>query len=176
MKKCSKCSIEKDFSEFKKHKLHYDGFYSQCKMCVRIKRSSEDYKKRESISKKLRYQRLEVQEDSRRRSAEFRATERGKLYVLNDSLQRTYGITLEKYNELFHAQKGCCAICERHQSLFSKRLCVDHDHETNQIRALLCHHCNTALGGFSEDVNLMLKAIDFVKKHKIQKLQIVGGN
>src|SRR5690606_19146421 len=70
-------------------------------------------------------------------------------------LKTTYGITLDEYNELFAAQDGCCASCGVHQSELSKPLFVDHDHETGEIRGLLCQHCNTALGYARDDVNIL---------------------
>jgi hypothetical protein len=58
-------------------------------------------------------------------------------------LKYEYGITLDQYNEMFKAQEGKCAICERHQNKLTRTLCVDHDHKTNKVRALLCLTCNT---------------------------------
>lgn len=61
--------------------------------------------------------------------------------------ERTLGITDDGYWELYHRQGGRCGICKRR--LYSKRykaFCVDHDHETGDIRGLLCHNCNGAIG------------------------------
>ena len=58
-------------------------------------------------------------------------------------LKYEYGITLDQYNEMFRAQEGKCAICQRHQNELTRTLCVDHDHKTNKVRALLCLTCNT---------------------------------
>jgi hypothetical protein len=58
-------------------------------------------------------------------------------------LKYEYGITLDQYNEMFKEQEGKCAICQRHQNKLTRTLCVDHDHKTNKVRALLCVTCNT---------------------------------
>ena len=58
-------------------------------------------------------------------------------------LKYEYGITLDQYNEMFKAQEGKCAICYSHQNKLTRTLCVDHDHKTNKVRALLCLTCNT---------------------------------
>jgi hypothetical protein len=58
-------------------------------------------------------------------------------------LKYEYGITLDQYNEMFKEQEGKCAICQRHQNKLTRTLCVDHDHKTNKVRALLCLTCNT---------------------------------
>jgi len=41
---------------------------------------------------------------------------------------------------------------------------VDHDHVTNKVRGLLCHHCNTALGKFKDDINIMKQAIKYLER------------
>lgn len=82
-------------------------------------------------------------------------------------LFQKYGITMDGYNELFAKQKGCCAICGRHQSDFKRCFAVDHDHETNVVRGLLCHHCNIAIGHFFEDIDTLKKAVMYLKKSSI---------
>ena len=89
---------------------------------------------------------------------------RYKQRARNDHLIKTYGITIEQYNELFIKQNGCCRICNRHQSEFKRSLAVDHDHKTNKIRGLLCHHCNRGLGDFFEDISIMESAITYIKE------------
>lgn len=54
-----------------------------------------------------------------------------------------YGISIEDYNGLFEKQDGRCKVCRIHQSELSRRLCVDHDHKTGEVRGLLCNKCNT---------------------------------
>ena len=61
----------------------------------------------------------------------------------NSMLKYEYGITLDDYNKMFNEQEGKCAICQRHQNELTRTLCVDHDHKTNKVRALLCVTCNT---------------------------------
>lgn len=82
----------------------------------------------------------------------------------NSFLKRKYGITIEEYNQLFSEQEGCCRICHRHQSEFKRSLAVDHSHETNKVRGLLCHHCNKGIGDFFEDVSVMEEAILYLKQ------------
>lgn len=52
---------------------------------------------------------------------------------------------------LLIAQKGRCYICARSfATLPAKDCCIDHNHETGEIRGLLCNWCNTMLG-FAQD-------------------------
>jgi hypothetical protein len=59
-------------------------------------------------------------------------------------------MTLEQYDEMFADQDGCCAICEEPETVTFNgvpvRLSVDHNHDTGQIRGLLCRNCNSAVG------------------------------
>jgi len=67
------------------------------------------------------------------------------------NLRRRYGISLVQYHKIHKSQKGKCAICRAHQKHFKKRLSVDHNHKTGQIRGLLCHYCNSRLLRFLRD-------------------------
>jgi hypothetical protein len=53
------------------------------------------------------------------------------------------GVTDDEYARLLAAQDGHCALCPNRPK--SRRLHVDHDHATRQVRGLLCHRCNRAL-------------------------------
>ncbi len=62
-------------------------------------------------------------------------------------LRRTFGITVEQYEEMVNGQGGECRICHKTPKE-KQRLHIDHDHETGRIRGLLCFNCNTALGWY----------------------------
>jgi hypothetical protein len=59
-----------------------------------------------------------------------------------------YGLTPVEYDKMVEEQNGKCAICGKDRNVTSdkRRLAVDHDHETGQVRGLLCTICNTRLG------------------------------
>jgi hypothetical protein len=94
-------------------------------------------KEKESRRKYLIKNREKVLEKQRKYNKE------NPLKRKNSILKYEYGITLDQYNEMFKAQEGKCAICKRHQNELTRTLCVDHDHKTNKVRALLCVTCNT---------------------------------
>lgn len=87
------------------------------------------------------------------------------------NLWRSYRITPEQFDSRLEAQGGGCAICGCTSSgVRGRSFHVDHDHACcpgktscgNCIRGLLCHSCNTALGGFKDDTALMAGAIAYI--------------
>lgn len=87
----------------------------------------------------------------------------------NRYLKSYYGITLEDYALLLGEQDGVCAICgntetARHKSGEIKSLSVDHDHNTGQIRGLLCYKCNIGLGHFGDNMEYLQKAICYLSQ------------
>ena len=81
----------------------------------------------------------------------------------NAMLKYEYGITLDDYNKMFNEQEGKCAICQRHQNELTRTLCVDHNHKTNKVRALLCLTCNTDVSVVENRLEEMMK---YLNKHR----------
>lgn len=78
-------------------------------------------------------------------------------------LLRTYGITLEQYDELLARQDGLCPVCMRPSTEFPVRLAVDHDHKTGEVRGLLCNYCNHRLVGRHRDPELLRRIADYLE-------------
>jgi hypothetical protein len=60
-------------------------------------------------------------------------------------IRREFGLTVEEYETKLTAQNGVCAICRRLCST-NRNLSVDHDHQSQRVRGLLCVKCNTMIG------------------------------
>lgn len=84
-------------------------------------------------------------------------------------LRKNFNISVAEYDAMFTAQNGVCDICKKPETavIRGKVIClsVDHDHETDAIRGLLCGHCNHAIGKFDDDVDLLLSAAAYLRKH-----------
>lgn len=76
--------------------------------------------------------------------------------------KHTFGVTKEMYDKRMEEQKSRCAICFEE---FVKTPHVDHDHETGEFRGLLCRACNWLLGNARDEVKLLQRAIDYLKKY-----------
>lgn len=85
------------------------------------------------------------------------------------NLKSKYGITVEMYDEMYEAQGGVCKICSRPETLVHHnngkiaRLSVDHNHETGQVRGLLCRKCNTGLGLFGDSIDVVGVALRYLE-------------
>jgi len=144
LKQCRSCGVEKPLSEFNKDKNRKDGHYPYCKACTAIRRSKKRYYKkwRETNPEKVK---------------EYRRT----------GLLRRYGLTEEDYNELLEQQNYACAICKSTDPKDRwDRFHVDHCHETNIVRGLLCTQCNTGLGKFYDNTETLSEAIRYLNAFK----------
>lgn len=80
-------------------------------------------------------------------------------------MKQSYGIGLPEYMEMYSKQNGKCLVCETERPNFGKQgLVIDHCHSKGHIRGLLCVHCNTGLGQFKDNPDLLQKAIEYLKE------------
>ncbi len=82
-------------------------------------------------------------------------------------LRGEYGITLAEYDQMFEKQQGVCAICHCVETASdgykgTKRLAVDHDHKTDQVRGLLCQACNHVLGFAKDNSATLIEAARYL--------------
>lgn len=126
--------------------LHHNGHYVvpdpeliPCKGCGSGKAKSEYYS---SSRNGIRQPCKPCQREARR--ASYRSSDEADR-VWERNLAR-YGLTPADYDRMLAEQDGRCATCQRAMNWGGKRLCVDHDHATGQVRQLLCSTCNTVIG------------------------------
>jgi len=86
-----------------------------------------------------------------------------------DRQLRRQGCSTEQFRTLLESQEGKCAICgaiEGHRSRYGKvcRFAVDHDHQTGQVRGLLCNNCNRGLGRFKDSIENLEAAVRYLKR------------
>ena len=84
-----------------------------------------------------------------------------------------YGVTPEQYNFLYRIQKGRCWICRKAKGINpedpmgrgGRRLGIDHNHVTGQVRGLLCtggdKTCNRIIGWLTAPA--LIRAADYLE-------------
>jgi hypothetical protein len=80
-------------------------------------------------------------------------------------IYKQYNVDPSIYEQLELEQNKLCAICNG-PTVGIGRLHLDHNHATGKIRGLLCSNCNTSLGGFMDNKELLLEAIKYLEKHE----------
>jgi hypothetical protein len=81
-------------------------------------------------------------------------------------LKTTYGITVDEYDSMVAKQGGRCAICrtEDPQSARNNVWNVDHDHDTGEVRGLLCSPCNRGMGLLQDSPDVIAKALRYLQR------------
>lgn len=139
-KRCPRCGETKPLTEFSPRKEPGNGtHYSWCRACSRTTRAAE----RASWSEGQR--------------------------EAHQILKHRYKLTEAEYEELLIEQNGVCAICRRPETALDRRgkvrrLSVDHNHETGEVRGLLCCNCNRGLGSLEENPDFFLAAIAYLTR------------
>ena len=71
--------------------------------------------------------------------------------------RKVHGFTIEQIEEYLRTHKWECQICGS-----GKKIRLDHDHQTNRFRGLLCHHCNAGVGFFRDSPELLMATIKYL--------------
>lgn len=157
---CIKCSKSKDLEQFKK--LHGSGYSGYCESC------------RGSARRSMR--KIQTKEERTAKHKKWRTNNpKAAQYRFDRNLRVHHNLTPEQFEEMARAQNGVCAICQEthpEASVF-RRLLVDHNHETGEIRGLLCHNCNTAIGLMKDDPARLQKAIEYLGGQLNSKLEVI---
>lgn len=151
--KCTNCKKDKNEEEFSVYNTKRN---KQCKKCREYynnlwKNNPNDYKE-----KRKQYYRENK--------------ERHHLRNFKNSILKKYNLTVDEYNKILKDQSNQCLICgiqfelNRSKENLNKLPCVDHCHQTNKVRGLLCRTCNVFLGyvesGFVDKAKEYLRVND----------------
>ena len=192
MKRCPDCGQTKDLEEFPPAKKRSDGRASYCKTCMRA-RSKASYRKRAAaLGRTVREYEAAPPEGLLRcrdcgeakpledfpRNKNYKSgrhpyckpchNARGKeskdrLHGGSSYYHRRarYGLEVGEFEEMLLDQGDLCAICR-----VAPAEHVDHDHETGEVRGILCFNCNGGLGQFRDRVDILLNAIAYLERGK----------
>lgn len=85
-----------------------------------------------------------------------------------------YGLTQSQVIELFDQAGHRCSICGL--GIEATKLCVDHCHETNVIRGILCGRCNSGIGLLKDDAKLVENALKYLRNPPVQVFMFTAKN
>jgi hypothetical protein len=158
MKQCSKCGEIKPLSEFAKNNRNVDRLSSHCKICACDTARKWNAANRDRVCGLQRRWKANNPEKVRQQNKWSR----------EKSLKK-YNMSVSEYEEMLKEQGGFCAICGGSNN--GKVLVVDHCHETEEIRGLLCSNCNTALGLIHDDHVVAERMADYLSgNYRLMKM------
>jgi hypothetical protein len=190
VKYCPDCKQTKPLIEFTLNKRRPDGRGTYCRVCFNI-RSREhrerlaasegrEIKRRRDVAPGMKYcprcqQELPVDAFGSNRSSrdgrtgycrrchhEVTRENAKRLYgsTRDYHLRRRYGLTSADVDAMIEAQGGTCAVCPGPPQH------VDHDHETGEVRGILCFNCNQALGNVRDNSMVLRGLARYLEKHR----------
>lgn len=154
--RCAQCKLDKD----RKWKSIHREQHIACSMTYKKNNRNKvnEWSKQDRKKNPEKYKKWE--KSLRERQGSERITK---------EILRERNLPREVYEEMIMFYDNKCAICKKEETRKSRtagkisRLAIDHCHETNSIRGLLCHACNTAIGKLKDSIELLESAIEYLK-------------
>lgn len=147
---CLACGDDLPLDDFWNHPTGKFGKRPRCKKCVSLE------------NKGFLQKRLEVEPEYNRGRVKAWASTGDNVRAKN--LRARYRLAHTKYDAMYASQDGKCAICGLEMDE-GRRLAVDHDHETGEIRGIIHLRCNLALGLFKDSPDICRKAAEYLEKY-----------
>lgn len=144
-------------------RIHYAK--GQCKSCYRIQYAPAYYaKNKEHLRLKTRqwYTENKHRKAATTRARHTKAVQQNPNYWREVSRHRRWGLSEVDYLKRVESQNRACFICSRIPPN-NVSLDIDHDHETGELRKLLCRRCNLGLGYFLDDPKLLRSAAAYLE-------------
>jgi|SaaInlStandDraft_4_1057021.scaffolds.fasta_scaffold119187_2 hypothetical protein len=92
----------------------------------------------------------------------WRKTDKAQNWQQEYDLQRKYNISIEVKKDMYVLQDGTCAICLK--SITFNNAFVDHNHETGEVRGLLCTCCNIMLGQAQDSSEILMRGMQYLEE------------
>lgn len=143
---CNRCKEFKPWGDFAINKKGKNDRKSICKICSNKSQRVLNKKRYKEDPEKWRERRWEKQ------------------------LKCSYGLSRDDYEELLQRQNRQCAICyKKVEDIPSKKLWVDHCHNSKEVRGLLCNNCNSGIGYLQDTPEVVYQAYKYLLESKKEK-------
>jgi hypothetical protein len=165
-----------------KEQVREEGKYYRCVECKLDKdRKWKSLHREQHIAASVRYKKENIEKyrdwqrkdrkDNPEKHREWQRNFREKIGPerITQDILRARDLPREVYEQMIAHYENKCAICKKGETRKSRtqgkicRLAVDHCHDTNEIRGLLCHSCNTGIGKFQDSIELLESVIRYLK-------------
>lgn len=162
-KVCRCCFQEKSVTDFYRNRTQQGGYHATCKACSELRKRK--YKLLDPES---------VRETRRRCYLKNETTLKAKLrqsnYIKEWRLKTFYGMTHDEFLTALEMQGYTCSLCglEFIDGTNAKPQ-IDHDHETGEVRGIICKRCNQGLGCLGDTIEALNRAIAYLKEAPLKK-------
>ena len=152
MRTCKTCNIEQPMTEYYvRSRTDTKVYYTHvCKKCCKVQNA-----------KKWQSKTLAQRKEHNRKNRERYSSDERK----DIRLKARYGITLNEFNEMIETQNNKCKICSvelTHGPVHTSNARLDHCHDTQKVRGILCHNCNSLLGHAKDNATILKNAIRYL--------------
>lgn len=151
-KTCSKCKKTKPVSEFSPGKSYRDGYRTECKKCRAL----------DQLQRNRTPEGMEIARQIREKEeAERRIVVRRRKELEMPEISRQ---ELDALHKEYDSRCGVCGV--KHRKTPHLQLLVDHDYRTGERRGLLCSTCYTAMCQFGDDLEGIMRVVDYLKRYE----------
>lgn len=186
-KRCTYCKQIKDLFEFEEDLKYREGYRTHCKGCRKEIGKEYNKKKNPSYYEWIEERKILVKENKKRCTIckhikileDFpkdnrkigKRGERCNKCRMEEHYKQTYGISKQDFCNIVKKQNYKCKLCNRKIVIghnYKKGVLfanLDHCHKTQIVRGVLCNECNQGLGKFKDDIDLLKKAIKYLKNN-----------
>lgn len=163
MKQCTRCGANKPADAFYGHGKRPGWRRPTCKDCCRAE-SQRRHAHVKHIVNPARVTRYANDPEYRAQHLQQMKThyKRDPEWMRLQATLHRYGLTLDQYHSLQERQDFCCAICGDELVDGVQGTHIDHCHDTQRIRGLLCNGCNLGIGHFRERPAALTAAARYV--------------
>lgn len=169
--RCPECGERKPVGDYAPGDAARGSGY--CRPCKKSRKRAwqSQNRKRDNARRRARYRMLR-DPDGQRKLDEIRANRKARIvpsltkeYSLRYRLKTRYGMSEYEYDRILISQGGCCACCGAKRNIDGRMWCIDHDHETGQIRGILCTNCNAGIGALGDTLSGVMRAVRYLKQN-----------
>jgi hypothetical protein len=177
-KKCTTCKTEYPLTDYRKDASRHNGIHPTCNSCnkeiqkrwysnnkEKAKKTaiSNYHNKKDIINAKKKQDRIDNPEKYKyNRQKDYNPITSKVASWKNAGIKN---MTYDRYLTMLLNQNNCCAICNIHEDFCKRKLDVDHNHNTGEARGLLCTLCNTGIGKLKDSIDMLDKALIYLKNY-----------